>query len=954
MTIIKKHKKGVWLISIFMFLLVGFILVTATVSVAGEDNEEGLKQCREIEILPNTINVEGSTVTIHSQYDSDNFNAANYTVTLNGIAQSSISVSNGDLIINLNPNDMVSTTNELILTYVGDTACTKTYRFAVESLVSNPYYNSQSCINYRNTYQNDANMAAAVSICFEEQVTQARLDAFSIDRINQYIETAVNLHNLSNVSDPVVIPTDAKEISDPTNPDLTGAQCDTFSERDSTRKYYHTGTSSIDVTNDGINDCEVECVETVEVIWDPPVETQIGMCFEYVAEIRTTMDCSGKYTGNIPSAPEVCTLVPQCTTKTGTNYQTGGPDEDFDNCITECDGGEYTQACINKCYTKVYENEETDELSINSNNATILTYQTKNSNDDLNTIRKVDASDTESENRNFWLSEYGARYRDGEDLMTLARELYQRYSQMIADNGLSYFGSYAKDSQGRTYWNTNSGQNYISVAPWYLSSVEQTAETIKLWLGYDNLASSSATFAYREQNGFLMQTTRNGVDADCTDSCQLIGQCPANSVPTQEAANLISQSQQQETQNVAAKCDATASLCSNNQTEGTASFDITVDNPIESDEDYEVIYDATQNKGGTDVVGDDIVIDTNGICYEEEYPPYTYRDVLTFPKHYLNNKTHIITDKEPEDTSIYTELGRKFCTRMDSTPINVNWYRWKRYYDHSKENYGLTSEEMSIINQEVNENQNIHVNIENFGYYNWNIPLTCFYALALPDDDDKVECDPKVEICDNDNPICDPSVEECDYECDPDEEDCEWDITDAYGFRSISLTNLFPASEEGSSTRDPYFNWSCGATNLSNQDYLVQPVALRENIQKAGNSIYDEANEEKYLDYEFTLTPTTINAIRNYNSEQGSYLNPTDDKSQSSAGINKTPGISVYKSSFIDEMSERYGTDFLVKRGLIGCNNQSSATQCDTAIYQDSQLCYDTYQSESASRRGGE
>ena len=53
-------------------------------------------------------------------------------------------------------------------------------------------------------------------------------------------------------------------------------------------------------------------------------------------------------------------------------------------------------------------------------------------------------------------------------------------------------------------------------------------------------------------------------------------------------------------------------------------------------------------------------------------------------------------------------------------------------------------------------------------------------------------------------------------------------------------------------------------------------------------------------------------------------------------------------------MSERYGTDFLVKRGLIGCNNQSSATQCDTAIYQDSQLCYDTYQSESASRRGGE
>ena len=32
----------------------------------------------------------------------------------------------------------------------------------------------------------------------------------------------------------------------------------------------------------------------------------------------------------------------------------GGPNEDFEACINECDGGKYTPKCSNTCYEKIY------------------------------------------------------------------------------------------------------------------------------------------------------------------------------------------------------------------------------------------------------------------------------------------------------------------------------------------------------------------------------------------------------------------------------------------------------------------------------------------------------------------------------------------------------------------------------------------------------------------------
>lgn len=41
---------------------------------------------------------------------------------------------------------------------------------------------------------------------------------------------------------------------------------------------------------------------------------------------------------------------------------TGGPSTMFDSCITQCDGGKYTQNCINRCYTTTYNSNNRSEI----------------------------------------------------------------------------------------------------------------------------------------------------------------------------------------------------------------------------------------------------------------------------------------------------------------------------------------------------------------------------------------------------------------------------------------------------------------------------------------------------------------------------------------------------------------------------------------------------------------
>ena len=110
----------------------------------------------------------------------------------------------------------------------------------------------------------------------------------------------------------------------------------------------------------------------------------------------------------------------------------------------------------------------------------------------------------------------------------------------------------------------------------------------------------------------------------------------------------------------------------------------------------------------------------------------------------------------------------------------------------------------------------------------------------------------------------------CDFTCD-DENNCEFsDCEDGhctlycpncvfdgdstnYSYRTVSLNNMFP------NDRDPGSNW--------NSEGSDKAAATLEEIASLGESIYETPQ------YSYTLTPTNLRNIREYNDEAGSYTN---------------------------------------------------------------------------------
>lgn len=133
--------------------------------------------------------------------------------------------------------------------------------------------------------------------------------------------------------------------------------------------YHYTGSdenvSGVTETVSG-GSCKRICEESVVVEYGPPVGTKAGLCFEYKVKVTSRVVCQTNTSGiTAPTTPAICTPVPICNDLSGLTHQ-GGPNEDFEQCINECDGGKYTSRCSNKCYREAYGDEDSsvDPLAI--------------------------------------------------------------------------------------------------------------------------------------------------------------------------------------------------------------------------------------------------------------------------------------------------------------------------------------------------------------------------------------------------------------------------------------------------------------------------------------------------------------------------------------------------------------------------------------------------------------
>lgn len=729
------------------------------------------------------------------------------------------------------------------------------------------------------------------------------------------------------------------------------------------KKYSYTGVSSKTDT------CTTTCREDVIVTLDPPVITQSGMCFSYVVDIKTKTVCSSNFSGTPPTK----IVVKNCKHNINCSSQTdkGGPNDSFDSCVNSCDGGKYTQSCVDKCYTKVYgktSDSTVQKTTKSSAKEEAITYlnnlKATNSFEEPTKLASLKTVNVGVKSLTCYTDKYLAnstKNLNDAQLTELAKKVYESkqylpggYYNNAGTKWISSGKFFSYDTNGGTWkWNSNGGCA-SNISSHYFTSVAKTKLTIKELNGSYYYPGTSRIHRYVAKSGYLRRSDisydggKTWIDSNCGESCSMTKQnCPNLSkkgdkqyIVTQTQANNIYKAELKAYTSAKSKCVASSNSCVTRNSNYVIKTDETSKNTGKNlGQEYKSTQNVNQaktgNKSSSGGSFPSMIINTNGVCItgecenkNQEYCSnldknsseyiayckdkescknsgtpackngntcYDYHTTLSFPKNYINVKTgQTTTQVKKEDLPFYVAIGNSYCTSLSTKEVNVDWYNYK--IDDTN-----TVAKPSKINK-----YNITGQINNYGVHNWNFDFSCFFAIKNPTSGDCTgdECDGNKKCV----------GENCNSNKDGEPSD---NIISNVKVRSVNLSNLFP-------NRNARFNWSVNAKNVNNKNYKVDPEALIKSIETTGDSVYDENNENKYLDYEINLTRSAINTIREYN--KGKTYNNSDN----GTGVDRlsgqgTWGVTVYQSSLLDSL----GTSVVKKRGLLGCNNQTSAETCN-------------------------
>lgn len=400
---------------------------------------------------------------------------------------------------------------------------------------------------------------------------------------------------------------------------------------------------------------------------------------------------------------------------------------------------------------------------------------------------------------------------------------------------------------------------------------------------------------YHLQNGFKWGNS-------CHDDCQWTG-CDGDTYLNVSEASKDYIRNLQEYNKAISTCRASASC-----TTKTAYFTINVTYKHEKDKDgktettinFPYTENNAKNRASLPSLGKDDAVDNtqssptntnifipdtdtkgyNG-CYDRTSAKNWYRAEWSFPGTWIHTKTGDISYIDKSQDSAWKTKKNKFCVPLNALSVNTKWWEWRQT--------GKDENNPSAIENSID--YNIKAATTNFGYFGWDFEFSCFYALNNSNSEGESTISPK-----------------------------------NFSFRIVDTTDLFPAPN-GSTTageivtnptatgRVPGFNWSSSASvkEFKNSNYTVDPTTLIGKIQQRQGSIYNESNEEEYLDYSFVLDKQTLAEIRKYNANRK--YTEYDGKTQTKNGI------TIYESSLINKYAN--------KQGNVGCNNDGPGLACE-------------------------
>lgn len=647
--------------------------------------------------------------------------------------------------------------------------------------------------------------------------------------------------------------------------------------------------------------CTRTCEEAVDVEYGPPVATKAGLCYEYRVRVTSRIKCYSEI--NPDGGPNedipVTTPVPFCmhVAQKG-SISFAGPNEKYEKCIKECDNGEYTQKCSKKCYNQVY---------ASGNRKLTVDYETDATKMfAIDTLKKNEFVGVNNTKYNAWNEDNNPHY--------------------INDGGhITYIGAYARWYKENKEGRINSTHGKVNGYGYFLT--EGVARKI-----------------YDVSNDY------------CSANCDYVGD--SNGFYNDEDVEYTIKKNQELYENKLDECSALAT-CTSKTAEfkmttnyNNGSTDVTIEYPssgnskVTSEKDNMPAQYPTLKgcKTGKDCATDSVIFDYDGCYRTPDNPDSTkykegdkfYQTEITYPGTWIKAKTQEISYTTKGDG--WYKQNEKFCLPLNAQDVNQNWWIWRMNKTATKGNYYFedstgkdnkctvidTNAQNTTYDQYSNSaaiDYNIHAIIKSFGHYGWNFNVDCFYALN--------EKATKVTNSSDNANACktEPKV------------------------RSVDLSNLFPS--EGSNNADaapdatktgrtPGFNWTSAAsisptkatTNTGTKNYAVDPSKLITAIQTRKETIFDEKNENTYLDYSFHLDQSVLSAIRKYN--QGKSYTTFNGRFNTSTtqgdGVNKY-GLITYESNLFYH-SDGYGGDAIGQKyvkatGNIGCNNDGVGSNCE-------------------------
>lgn len=549
------------------------------------------------------------------------------------------------------------------------------------------------------------------------------------------------------------------------------------------------------------------CKERYDINFDNAKIVRAGQGFSYHADFTTTRTCSLRQISSVSmkaqcqhSSEVICHYPSLGITMTGH----AGPNEDFDACVNKCDGGKYTQACINSCYSEVYGKEKPRDISKLDE---LLEKEKSFLEDNFNIEQMSRVPLYESSNPDAYSGTYvgydnvGGGGHTNNYSATVGGVTYNvLVSEACVGNGVN---CYVEFHTGPSGCSENPQADYNNESAASAAELSNFSAKMSDAIGAGNYTIKIADSYLHENNvAYTYEVSGNDI---ITDNGSTTGSCDWQNLTLGSQGN-------------------TARGCKTSSYSRTVKVELT---------------NAYLNK----ITGNAIYSKNGRYQWFNPKTPST--------------KLELYTDF---DSKAFYKKARKYYTSILSLDTNVKYLK-----NTITGNLKPALIDDNTYFSQSTKQANIVVNVSGMGTDGrFSKQLNCYYGV-YPDNcpecepcvgDECSKSDPPYELCTGSN---------CGgINCTPGS-DCQISDDTSIGsgitfiYRPIELTDVFP------NERNPRWNWTNGSkTSSSLLKYEIDPVALTENIEDKGYSVYTDSKE---VDYEIILTPQQIQNIRRYNKD---------------------------------------------------------------------------------------